>query len=80
MLTWQRVVLRQNRIQAIAAVPWLAQLEELDLYDNGIRAIENLEPCTGLQYRRVRGRLRNGVVGSWTCPSTASPRLRASGR
>lgn len=45
----RRVNLRQNRITAISPLPWLAQLEELDLYDNGISAIENLNACQNLK-------------------------------
>lgn len=44
-----RVNLRQNRITEISPVPWLVQLEELDLYDNGISEIKNLEVCTNLR-------------------------------
>jgi Leucine-rich repeat (LRR) protein len=44
-----QVNLRQNRITEISSVPWLAQLEELDLYDNGISEIKNLEVCTKLR-------------------------------
>jgi len=47
----RKVNLRQNRITRITAVPWLTQLEELDLYDNGISQIENLDVCVGLKYK-----------------------------
>lgn len=47
-----RVNLRQNRITEISPVPWLAQLEELDLYDNGISEIKNLDSCSQLKYQK----------------------------
>jgi Leucine-rich repeat (LRR) protein len=50
----RRVNLRQNRITRISLLPWLAQLEELDLYDNGISVIENLDGCTNLRYGSTR--------------------------
>ncbi len=42
--------MRQNRIVKIAKVPWLRQLVELDLYDNGLTAIDNLNDCSNLKY------------------------------
>lgn len=55
--------MRQNRIECIDQVPWLGQLEELDLYDNGLRSLEHLGACAArLRYLDVSfnrlGRIR----------------------
>jgi protein phosphatase 1 regulatory subunit 7 len=55
----KRAVLRQNRIEQIVWVPWLRQLEELDLYDNGLRGVGALETegvnlrCLDLSFNRL---------------------------